>query len=477
LIFGVEINAQQKSSKRYIYEFLKEIAKDQNSGYSDLQGSDEANQEYSDNVVGLLAWNAAQSDPDNDLYGTARPDHLTLKTGGRTSLKIKTTANTNIPFNFKISWQTIDETLSVGLSKPDVEKGEFWWEMLDDTLSPDILSNYAGGVSLLGNVDKSRSHVKLHWQYDDNKFRTLDIYGLVHENLVYKGKSISITLKEGLQDNDDSGFVLPLHYPTLRKLPLLTANELAFNNRILIFNSYQVVVTRWYQKGFFKFLVAIVLAVVFPPAIGVLGASMSVGFALGFAAGTTAALIAGAVANVIAGIILAQIISGAAISLFGEEIGAIVSAVVNFAISAGTFSTSGFSDFSLNLGELMKMDNLMAMTSVLSQSVQGHVAGRMEDISGEMENAGEDYDKESGEIRDLMYDLVGDGNTILNPLDLFTDITESSNKNSSSSMIAMESSDKFIQRTTLTGSDFIEIQIAMIDQFAEITLNLPNTNR
>jgi roadblock/LC7 domain-containing protein len=478
LVFGVEINAEQKHSKRYIYEFLKELKSTQSTSAIDVTDWLDESAVYKEAADNLVEWAASQEDESSFWYGKPRPVTPVLKPGTVNSISIKTpnTSSSPIENHFKISWINISETLSSGVGKTGAKKGDMWWEVLPSIdngslISNSVLSGYFSETS--GKV----SHVKLYWQYANNNYKTLEIYGLNHQNLIYAGKAVTIHADEGIDDTDASGFFFPLHYPTLKRIPLVDANELAINNRLLIFNSYKSVTKKWYQKGIWAIIAIIVLAVVFPPAVGVLGSSMMVGVSLGFAMGTSAALIAGAVANAIAGIILAQVIAGASIALLGEDVGRIVAAVITFAIASGSISFDSTSGITANLGNMMRMDNLMQITNVISEGIQGVVSGKIDEISGEMETADSAYEKQMEEINKLMYEMVGDGNTVLDPLDLFVDLTDSAGNGSAGSEIVMESSDRFIKRTTLTGSDFIEIQLALIDKFAEISLTLPETVR
>jgi hypothetical protein len=214
----------------------------------------------------------------------------------------------------------------------------------------------------------------------------------------------------------------------------------------------------------------VIVAIVFPPAApGLLGANASVGASLGFAAGSTAAIIAGAAANAIAAIIVTQAISTVSVELFGEKWGKLIAAIVTVMVGnmAGNYQQTG--SFSVNWGEFMRVDNLIGMTDSVASGVKGYAASEISDIEQDMAEAKEEYEDDVQSILERMEEL-GYSGVDLDPL-MFVQEGNSDNRS-----VTSEPSEIFLRRTLLTGSDIAEMTHAMIDDFVEISLTLPEAN-
>ena len=88
------------------------------------------------------------------------------------------------------------------------------------------------------------------------------IRGLKHKNTIYKGKGVSISSKDAMNDNDESGFVIPLHEEVFREMSLVNATQSSFANSYLLINCYEVVKQKWYQTGAFKIVLIIVVIII-----------------------------------------------------------------------------------------------------------------------------------------------------------------------------------------------------------------------
>lgn len=478
VVLGVELNAPENHGKRYLYEFLKELMSHQNTTIAEVVtwSSDTA---YTDYLADLQAWQDAQSNPADPLYQTPIPTQVTRDMPNYNYLECYTpSSHLDLLYRIKLHWLAIGETDNVGLGQPGASVGDLWWEVLPD-VTVDSIEVYAenGEVNPGTNwsatqiSDQVVSHVKLYWQYAANNYKVLEIYGLYHENIIYEGHSVVITAKEALEDTTVSGFIVPMHYPTLKLLPLVHANELALTNRIMIFNSYEVVKQQWWQTGLFAFLFAILVAVVvglvFPGAAGLLGTNLVVGSALGFTG--TAALIVGAAVNAIAAVVLGMVIQMGAIALFGEELGAILSVVITFFAfhMVSNFFNNG--QFAINWSELMKVDNLLKLTDAVAQGFSVWSEHKIADIAKEYEEAEQAYNEELDYINRHYLDILGYGQIYFDPL-WMTDFSESPE-------IYPESRDAFISRTLLTGSEIADISLSLIGAFPEISLTLPTEMR
>lgn len=478
LSFGVEINTKHREGLRYIYELLKLMMASQSATKQDILDW-QSSTTYAQYQTLYHDWVIAQEDHFDPLYNTPPPAQISHPLPEMSELRLRHINNNGFDYDAQISWAVIDETVGTGLlTDPlgdDRKPGDLWWEVETSLLDPGYRDNtltddYTLPSYFFRNDQLTLGHVKLFWQVDETSYKTLDVYGLEHKNRVYKGKSVDLFAHDEVVSTDTTGFVFPLHYATLQELPLVWANEVAVSNRILIFNSYDVVKQKWYETGLFKIIFAIVIAVViaiaFPAGIGLLGPYLSVGASFGFAAGTMTALIAGAVANAVAAIILTHILTEGANMLVGEKWGALVAALATMLIGHMAMNYHMTGNFGINWGVMMRADNLLGMTNVIQRGVSGYTAGRMGEINEEYQEGFQDHQDDMENILEQYADL-GYSGVLLDPL-MFTQQGNSFDGNRS-----FESSATFLRRTLLTGSDIADLTLAMIDDFSEISLALP----
>jgi hypothetical protein len=427
--FGIELNTEEREGRRYIYEFMKTL----------IQYQNDAN------------------------------------TGSRQITKLdlnSTHINTTIKYNTSIEWESITESFGVGQGKTGAVVNDIWWVDIDATPgAPASVQGFLQGPINMGYSGGSYS--RLYWQVSDNVYSYLDVIGMTHINRIYQGKSVQITTKVALEDPDMSGFVVPMHYPTIQNMPLSWSNELANSNRIIILNSYQVVKTKWYQKSIFRIIFSIILVVIggfiFGPAIGLLGANAAVGVTLGFTAGSLAAVIAGAVANAIAAIVLTQVISTVSVEVFGEKWGKLIAAIVTVMVGNMASSYQQTGSFSMDWGKFMRVDNLIGMTDSVATGVTGYANSKISGIESDMVEATEEYEDDVQSILERM-DELGYSGVDLDPL-MFLQQDNLDNRN-----VTSEPSEIFLRRTLLTGSDIAEMTHALINDFVDISLKLPEAN-
>ena len=58
---------------------------------------------------------------------------------------------------------------------------------------------------------------------------------------MYGGVSVLTTAKDGLAEADPSGFIVPLHYGTMKDMGLKDSTQMATANTNIIFNTYTIV--------------------------------------------------------------------------------------------------------------------------------------------------------------------------------------------------------------------------------------------
>jgi len=464
IAYGASLNTTENAGLKYIYSFLEGMIPYQNTNGTYMAGfiSDVAT--YDADVADYDEWVAAQSDSSHPRYNTTAPPVPQLVEPETTTLNLKS-ADARLPnFDNRITWVSIDEEFFSGEGKPGATTGEVWIEK-DGTFEWDEVVN---GSTTPHEIEKTL----VFWQTSDTTYKRLTVYGLTHRNFIYQGKYVHISFHEALDDDETSGFLIPLHDPTLRAMSLVDSTQLALSNTFLIFNSYKVTVQRWYQR-FLGMLLIIVLVLVVsvlinPAAMsgasGLFGANAAVGASLGFSG--TAAILAGAVSNALAAIVLTGVVTEVTTNVFGEKWGSIIGAIISFAITFG--ASGGFNNF--NMTTAMTPKNLLAMSSALANGYNGFVQADIADLNEQLEVLGQENKEEMDKIAEMIAELGGNNGLSFDPMQL-TDV--SAGNGSGTGSYVPESLDEFIHRTTMTGSEVVDITLTMVSDFAELNLQLP----
>lgn len=246
-------------------------------------------------------------------------------------------------------------------------------------------------------------------QLDEDTYSEVRVYGLMHINHVYGGKTVDTSLSDAFErdgdgDQPNGNFVIPLNKNILTNLGLKKGTELMYDAIKIVFNSYQVVKLKWYQTGFFK-VVAIVVAIVItiytyqPGALtsSVVGAGAVVGL-------TTLQLV------------LADIVVAFAIKKTFELVAEVLPPNITFALAfifaayaAGTYMSTG----SLQ-GLPFATEALMAANNLSQYAAEN----AYEELNVEIETFLEESEAKLEELSDLWEELeVG---VDLDPMDIFT---------------------------------------------------------
>lgn len=464
VVQGVPLNSEAKACKAYIYQFLKNLMAMQpvtmNSAiFYQTRGKNGKGRASWDHWIAGIGSSAA---PSSSL---ARDTD-----DARNVLKVRMPGLKQ--FDIRLRWGAISEEVRIGnaarfdgAARPFLKKGAYWLTLREDAELE--LPNAPGLRAGWTRPRKLKRLVVLH-QFEARRYRMLEVSDFQHENMVYKNKSVTISARRALNDEELSGFFLPLHMPTLKQLGAVNIAELTGHSTLLVVNSYKTVTTRWYQKGVFK-IVMVVVAIAFAVltsgaglagAVGLLGTNAAVGAMVGLT-GTVGAVV-GAVVNGIAGVILTEVLSRASIALLGDKWGAILSQVIalvafQFAIE---FQTTGA--LAVDWGSMMRIDKLMELTNAVTGSYSSWIQQDTLGIQEAMTDAAEDYAKRAQEIEDQARSILGSTNVSIDAT-ILTDAAEQFG----------ETSESFLRRTTMTGGDLIEMSQLLIDGFADISLELP----
>jgi len=159
----------------------------------------------------------------------------------------------------------------------------------------------------------------------------------------------------------------------------------------------------------------------------------------------------------------------ASTAAFGEKWGGIIASVINLVISmgaSGAFSVE-------NLGELMTAGNILKITSAIANGYQGYVQGSIAEMGDELEKKGEKYEDRMDEINKLIADLSGN-DLNFNPLYLTDSVKGNDTGEDTTGQYVTETLDQFIHRTTMTGSDIVDVTLSLVNNHADLSLELPS---
>ncbi len=469
-VFGVSLNTPSQSGRKYIYTLFHDLIAGgivpnpgDNQDYTEWLAEREAAESK---LVVWTAWKQAQSDPSNPAFGTPEPERPALTGTAPNSLRVYSKTKPVMNYDYSVLWDSLREDIVPGMFASDMKVGEY----RITTSAP----QFETGGSLWAGVEipldtTSLNTTRIVWQETSVQYRVISIIGLDSKNLIYNGKAVEINAKEALEDQEESGFLIPIQMDTYKKMSLLDQTQLSMSNAYLVCNAYKVVTRKWYQRGAFQIvliIIVIVIAVVTygggaAAAGGILGSNAAVGAALGLAAGSAAAVIVGAIANAIAAALVMKVISYAANKFIGGKWGAIIGAIVAIiAISIGTGMANG-QTFSASVGQLARADNLLKLTEATSNAYMKYVNQSTMDLINQTNELVQDYKEEARQISDAWANAFGTDRAMIDP----TMITEAFG-------VTMEDVNTFLTRTLMNGQDIAEMSMDMVLDFVNSSLRL-----
>lgn len=472
VVFGVSLNTKENACKKYIYNYFHKLARIGVVYPPDINGWESRYNAYTSDRHAWDTWVADQEltiDENGEISGGSinSPRIPGFSTPPSTNARIKTSDKV-LNFDMEIDWETVIETKGTGLAQPGIKPGELSIIPTGHTTATffHLFSNE--------REDLKRNELKIWWQLTADSWKCLTITGLVHKNHIWNGKSVEITSAEAFEDideeNGESGFVIPLHAQVFKEMSLVDATQMSTACTYLMFNCYQVVKKKWYQRGWFQVLIIIaivVLTILYPPAggaaaiPGVLGTAGAVGAAIGLTG--IAAIIAGLVANMIAAMILTRLVTYVAVEVLGEKIGQIVAVIASFiALNVATAMQAGQTMSSM-WANMMSAQNLMQLTSSVGNGIAGFIQAGTSDYMQRAQELLDQYERESDELQERYAQNVGYANSIIDPFRL----TEAGQ-----AQFQLESPNSFLSRTLMTGSDIADISMNMLTNFADLTLRL-----
>jgi len=482
VVFGVSLNVVEMSCKRYLYTFFEKLMFSQKNGPQAYQkylaAVTAANQQYANwnnwgnnqeeinrgghdhqRSVGAETRGGESHDAPNDN----EPPRPAIPAPPTNSIRITGKSNLDTDYDTRINWSYITNGTGSGKGRPGARTNDCWLVYMGEDKVNQLYHTDLGIFS--GINQRSFQKFRIYWQRSATSFTYLDVVGMTHRNEIYGGKSVTITVKEALEDASESGFIIPLHYETWRATPIIDSTQMGTACVFMVANSYQVTKKKWYESGIFRIFLVVIIAIVSVvltggAGLGLLGAHLSVGSALGFS-GMTAAIV-GSVVNALAALVLTTILEKVA-GAFGV-LGPVIAAVLGIMIGNIISSFQAGGSFVMNWGQFLRADNLLKLTDAVGGGIQKMIQESTMGIVQKMEDVAKQTNEELRKIKEAYYNEFGYGQVVIDPMDLFVD----------AKTVFAESSSSFLSRTTLTGTDIAEMSQDMLSNFAEYSIKLPN---
>lgn len=440
---GVSLNVKENACRKYLYKFFANAMATSLYGETEYASWGVGTEDGKEAMNLWRDWLTAQTIDGNPMQGSAEPPRGSYAASATNEILVKATAD-SLGYDTRISWSSIKEDAGSGLSRPGAVKGDVWLTSGNSLFSQGLIN---GGS--LGDLDTyNTTDLLIYWQLSAVSWKRLTIRELVHRNYVYGGKFVEISAQEALEDLDDSGFIVPLHYETLNSVSAKDCAQMSTACLFIVINTYQTVKLKWYQTGWFKLLAIIVvvaLTIIFPPA-GLVGAS----------AFTIAAV---TLTNILISMIMFRIIQSVSIELFGRKAGTIIAIVASFLAMNPEILTQSLGE---SLTYLSQVEQLTSFTSAVGQVGQAIGAMKVQDLANKNQSVLDNYSRISKELSDLYAKNLGSD---------FSFDAMSLTSSSNADRFVVEPRSVFLARTLMTGSDIAELSNSLVSDFASLTLN------
>lgn len=458
-VFGVPLNTPDNSAKKYIFKLFQLLNLQGGGGSSDYDAWKVQWEAVDAIQQNWAAWQAAQSNPADPLYGTPEPARAIYPAAPQRKMKAY---GKKWNYHMELNWTSITEVIGSGLAKPGAKSGEVWF----DSTSAEQFNEILISSGLSGDRTYESNTVFMYWQETADTYRAMSITGLWHNYMIYGGKGVDIHGADAMNDPDESGFLIPLHEGVFREISLKDATQMSTSCSYMLLNSYQVTKQKWYTKSWFK-IVLIVAAIVVTVVTMGSGSGVGAGLASIAAATTTAAAVSAAVSlvvslavNAVVATLLMKMLTPIATSLFGDEFGAVIAAVGTVVLMAvaGSYASGGNAADAVTA--LNSAPELMKMSIAALNNYDRVQMTELKDIQKDMMKLQESYAEEMEVIQNAWKQNLGSGSGSIDP----TVVSEAIS-------MQYENSESFLSRTLLLGSDIVEMTNGFISAFVPLTIS------
>jgi flavodoxin len=470
VVFGVSVNVAEVTAKQYIRSFFESITESTSftpHAYRQFKtqwAAAEASQEAYNAWVLANGGSASNS--------ASQPALLAYPTLPTQSIEIKTSSTSNINFDMVISWNGIETSFGAGMKDSSHAVGDLWWVINGaDTFSKTVRTSQDPDTAAV-QTSYQVANATLYWQVDDNNWKAVTVYGLVHRNYIYGGKSVDIALTDAINDTEESGFIIPLHEGIFAAMSLPDSTQMATACTYLVFNCYQVVKKKWYQTGIFQIVMIVIIIIITyftfgtgtGPATAVYG---SIGAAIGLSG--VAAIVAGFAITMVAAMIVSKIIGYVSKKIFGDKVGAIVGAIATVVVMVVGGSMLNGATWTTSLSQLTSPSTLLQLTEAVGKGVSEYIGAETQDVIKQTTELLDQYNTEMKSVSDKYASVIGTDMATFDPMEL----TDSASLSGSDGMgYTYETPDSFLNRTLMTGSDIAELNTALITEFTSLTLDI-----
>ena len=463
--FGVAINTPFQVGKKYIFQFIKNLY-----------------EAFGDKTVNLVD----PEDPYNELIDK-NPSFLTrLINNNDRQVWVKSNNSTyNINFDIGIGWDTMTTGSMTGIHSPSGKVDEYWFDRYTRTRTYTVEVEEGGdsGGTHTETRTKTIYYTRFNHQVTANRVEYYVVSQLAYANKIYNGRAVSYrAYDEIVKTDEDSGFIFPLQINTFKDISMVDSTDLAQFCGYLIFNCYEKVKQKWYQSGFFGFIITIIVVIVTVyftwgsttgPAVagstaatsGMTSAATTIGTSLGLS-GIVATVVGGAILMAASALVTVAITKAVTAvlgdSLFAQILGTVLATIAsvytgmtitNFAQS-GSFMTSTATLW----GQMSSAPNLLKLGISSLNTYTNYLNASLQEMQQDALKFSQTYEQQLEKINQAYAELFGS--------------TSNAGLVTNAMLHQYEPMDTFLTRTLLTGSDIAQMSLDMVSNFVDYTLNL-----
>lgn len=247
------------------------------------------------------------------------------------------------------------------------------------------------------------SSLFLRKQITVSSYEEIEVRGLMHTNIVNNKGRIESTLKEVVEDKDNNNFIVPLNsYIFDHTLSVTKRINLMYDCIQIIINSYKKTKLKWYQTGFFQFVMLVITIALTIYGLPELGVTLQT---------ATAAEIAVMLATQLAIAVAVQLAIRVAIKALG--INGALAAILIVVAAAATYRFAGGS----GMKNLPWAKEMMSAVNTLPSAYNKEVSAMTKDIMEDMAAFQQSAQAQLDEIHKKLEEITKQSN--LDPLGIF----------------------------------------------------------